>query len=143
MEIVYEEGACTDEADPKNVTPKEKLLDPSIYLCPSCLRPAFTVRPEVVERVLAASKQRESVKQLNLLSLIHHHAGKSEVLKHPIGGAQLLANATDRARQLGLIGGGSAASGSRNTTFPNTDERHKMVNIVILSFILGRRKAYL
>ncbi|KAL5110982.1 Inactive histone-lysine N-methyltransferase 2E [Taenia crassiceps] len=126
MEIVYEEGASTDEADLKHVTPKEKLLDPSVYLCPSCLRPAFTVRPEVVERVLTASKQRESAKQLNLLSLIHHHAGKSEVLKHPIGGAQLLANATDRARQLGLIGGSSAASVSRNTTFPNTDERHKM-----------------
>ncbi|EUB62478.1 Histone-lysine N-methyltransferase MLL5 [Echinococcus granulosus] len=126
MEIVYEEGACTDEADPTNITPKERLLDPSVYLCPSCLRPAFVVRSEVVERVLAALKQRESAKQLNLLSLIHHHAGKSEVIKHPIGGAQLLASATDRARQLGLISGGSAASGSRSTTFPNTDERHKM-----------------
>ncbi|VDM33395.1 unnamed protein product [Hydatigera taeniaeformis] len=126
MEIVYEDGACIDESDPTNVTPKEKLLDPSVYLCPSCLRPAFNVRSEVVERVLSALKQRESAKQLNLLSLIHHHAGKSEVLKHPIGGAQLLATATDRARQLGLIGGSSAPSGSRGTTFPNTDERHKM-----------------
>ena len=137
MEIVYGDGACTDEANPNNITPKEKLLDPSVYLCPSCLNPPFSVRPEVQERVLAAMKQRESAKQLNLISLIHHHAGKSEAVKHPIAGAQLLACATDRARQLGLIGGGSASTSRTGTaTYTSTDERHKMVGVSFLSLFL-------
>ncbi|KAM7538021.1 hypothetical protein Aperf_G00000074138 [Anoplocephala perfoliata] len=129
MAIVYAEGASTDEANPNVITPREKLLDPSIYLCPSCIRPVFTIRPEVLERVLSAQKERESVKQANILSLIQHHTGKSDAFKHPIGGAQLLASATDRARQLGLIGSGSgtgSTSSSKSVTFPSTDERHKM-----------------
>ena len=136
MEIVYAEGACTDEANPTSITPKERLLDPSVYLCPSCLTPPFTVRPEVQERVLAAMKQRESAKQLNLISLIHHHSGKTEAIKHPIAGAQLLASATDRARQLGLIGGGTGSSSrTGTTTYTSTDERHKMVGFVFCRFI--------
>lgn len=130
MNIVYADGACMDEANPAVITPKDKLLDPATYLCPSCIRPAFTFTSELHARVLAAQKEREANKQKSSYSLMQHHSGKVDPPRRPIGGAHLIASATDRARQLGLIGGGSgpgSTTSSKSINYPSTDERVKMV----------------
>uniref|UniRef100_A0A0R3T0S3 SET domain-containing protein n=1 Tax=Rodentolepis nana TaxID=102285 RepID=A0A0R3T0S3_RODNA len=129
MNIAYADGACTDEANPTAITPKDKLLDPATYLCPSCIRPTFTLSSELFARVIAAQKERETNKQKTLYSFVQHNSGKADPPRRPIGGAHLIASATDRARQLGLIGDGSgpgSTTSSKSINYPSTDERVKM-----------------
>ncbi len=125
MEAIYEKGvpmtpvnssdaadAPSDEAkekedksEPPRITPKETLIEPSVYNCEKCLQPSFTPEPEVVERLRMAAKQRQCTKAATGSdSRQSPDVGKKSIM----GGAQLLASATDRARQLGLIGAGSS-----------------------------------
>uniref|UniRef100_A0A5K3FPI9 SET domain-containing protein n=1 Tax=Mesocestoides corti TaxID=53468 RepID=A0A5K3FPI9_MESCO len=118
MEVVYGEGARTSEADPAQITPVEVLMDPANYVCATCLRPPFAISSVVLDRIRSAAQQRQSARALGLLPVAGLQSSKGEGVKAPLGGAQLLANATDRARQLGLIGsgGGSRASISSNNS---------------------------
>lgn len=139
MNIVYADGASTDESNPTEITPKEKLLDPPTYLCPSCIRPAFTIKSEVHARLFAAQQEKEMNKLKNFYTLMQQQQQQQsqgasiDSPKRPIGGAHLIASATDRARQLGLIGSGGSGPGSttssKSVTYPSTDERIKMVSI--------------
>lgn len=87
---------------------KETLMEPNSYLCEVCLQPPFSPDPAVIDTLRSVAIKKQFSKALDF-----EHAEEGGSKKVMMGGAQLLASATDRARQLGLISGGVNGGGSR------------------------------
>lgn len=118
MEIIYRDGYAPIDHDKDGEQsieriPMSALLEPSNYYCQTCFN--FPVQLATIEELKALMCER----QASILPGLEQINGSAAVMtasttavddavgltptKSMFGAAQLLANATDRARQLGLI----------------------------------------